>query len=218
MNDQLDMTERLHDLIVNRHFGKFRGIVKNNNDPDNRGRLKVSVPGLLPEIEIWAMPCMPFGGKGMGIFMIPDNETGVWVEFEGGNPSKPIWTGCYWTDDESPKDNKTQEPKVRLIRSEKGLTISLDDQDEIITISDKNSRNIITIDVNTNQIKIKAATTIVVEAGSVNLGGQEAIQPVVRGFELVAYLAQLSTAFIPNGVVPIPVLQPTMLSNKVKTV
>ena len=29
---------------------------------------------------------------------------GVWIEFEGGDVSYPIWTGCYWRDGELPSD------------------------------------------------------------------------------------------------------------------
>ena len=34
----------------------------------------------------------------MGLYAIPEPESGVWVEFEGGDPSFPIWTGCFWAD------------------------------------------------------------------------------------------------------------------------
>jgi uncharacterized protein involved in type VI secretion and phage assembly len=30
----------------------------------------------------------------MGVYMVPVIGAGVWVEFEQGDPSKPIWSGC----------------------------------------------------------------------------------------------------------------------------
>ncbi len=77
--------------------GKYRGIVVNNIDPNQTGRLTVQVPdvaNVLP--STWAMPCAPFAGAGCGSFQIPPVGSGVWVEFEQGNPDYPIWSGCYW--------------------------------------------------------------------------------------------------------------------------
>lgn len=78
-------------------FGKYRGMVLNNIDPMQQGRLQVQVPdvaGLIP--TTWAMPCVPLAGINAGILALPAIGTGVWVEFEQGNPDHPIWVGCFW--------------------------------------------------------------------------------------------------------------------------
>jgi len=78
-------------------YGKYRGTVMNNLDPLQIGRLQVDVPdvaGLIP--SSWAMPCFPFTGKQMGAYMIPQIGSGIWVEFEQGNPDYPIWSGCWY--------------------------------------------------------------------------------------------------------------------------
>ena len=79
-----------------KYYGKYRGTVINNVDPLRMGRLLVSVPdvsGLSP--STWAMPCVPVLGMQMGIFAVPQLGSGVWLEFEQGNPDYPIWTGCF---------------------------------------------------------------------------------------------------------------------------
>jgi uncharacterized protein involved in type VI secretion and phage assembly len=79
-----------------RYFGKYRGMVINNIDPMQMGRLMVQVPdisGLIP--STWAMPCFPVTGKQMGVWVLPQIGAGVWVEFEQGNPDYPIWVGCF---------------------------------------------------------------------------------------------------------------------------
>ena len=79
-----------------RYFGKYRGMVLNNIDPMQMGRLMVQVPdisGLLP--SSWAMPCFPVTGKQMGMWVLPVIGSGVWIEFEQGDPDYPIWTGCF---------------------------------------------------------------------------------------------------------------------------
>jgi uncharacterized protein involved in type VI secretion and phage assembly len=79
------------------YLGKYRGMVLNNIDPMQLGRLQVQVPdvaGLLP--ATWAMPCVPFAGIQNGMFALPMIGSGVWVEFEQGDPDYPIWVGCFW--------------------------------------------------------------------------------------------------------------------------
>ena len=80
-----------------RFLGKFRGMVLNNIDPMQIGRLQVQVPdvtGLAP--ATWAMPCAPVAGIQSGMFALPAIGSGVWVEFEQGNIDFPIWVGCFW--------------------------------------------------------------------------------------------------------------------------
>ena len=79
------------------YFGKHRGMVINNIDPMQRGRLQVQVPDVLGVgASSWAMPCMPLTGPQMGTYFVPMIGAGVWVEFEGGDPDYPIWTGGFW--------------------------------------------------------------------------------------------------------------------------
>ncbi|HKS25019.1 MAG TPA: phage baseplate assembly protein V [Thermoanaerobaculia bacterium] len=89
-------------------YGKYRGVVLNNIDPQRIGRILASVPAvslLLP--TSWCMPCYPVAGKLMGISYVPQIGSGVWIEFEGGDPDHPIWSGCFWgTDAEMPGDAK----------------------------------------------------------------------------------------------------------------
>lgn len=78
-------------------YGKYRGTVINNIDPMQKGRLQVQVPDVLGVgVSSWAMPCVPLTGIQMGTFFLPIIGSGVWVEFEGGDPDYPIWTGGFW--------------------------------------------------------------------------------------------------------------------------
>jgi uncharacterized protein involved in type VI secretion and phage assembly len=82
---------------VNNYYGKYRGIVMENIDPMQMGRLMVQIPDVSNVIpSTWAMPCVPFAGIQSGFFAVPEIGSGVWVEFEQGNPDYPIWVGCYW--------------------------------------------------------------------------------------------------------------------------
>lgn len=94
-------------------FGKYRGKVANNLDPQQMGRLQVSVPAILGSGSLsWAMPCVPFAGPSIGFFMIPPVGANVWVEFEGGDPDYPIWSGCFWGLGEAPASPAIEQMKV----------------------------------------------------------------------------------------------------------
>jgi hypothetical protein len=83
-----------------KYYGKYRGTVTNNIDPEFTGRVQAIVPdvvGLLP--SSWAVPCVPLAGPTgppMGVYMVPPIGAGVWIEFEHGDPNYPIWSGCIW--------------------------------------------------------------------------------------------------------------------------
>jgi len=76
-------------------YGKYRGVVVDNLDPQGQGRLKVRVPELFgDEASAWALPCVPCGADEIAV---PEIGAGVWIEFESGDPDRPIWSGCWAT-------------------------------------------------------------------------------------------------------------------------
>ena len=78
-------------------YGKYRGTVVNTTDPEQRGRIQAIVPAVSNMFPTsWAMPCVPMAGKQQGVFMVPQLGSGVWMEFEGGDPDRPIWVGGFW--------------------------------------------------------------------------------------------------------------------------
>ena len=82
---------------LKKFYGKYRGTVMNNIDPMQIGRIQAIVPDVSNYIPTsFAMPCVPLAGKQMGSYMVPQIGSGVWIEFEQGDPDYPIWTGCYW--------------------------------------------------------------------------------------------------------------------------
>jgi len=80
-----------------KYFGKYRGTVINNIDPEQRGRIQLMVPDVSGfALTSWALPALPIGGLMMGLFSVPVIGSGVWVEFEQGDIDYPIWVGVYW--------------------------------------------------------------------------------------------------------------------------
>jgi uncharacterized protein involved in type VI secretion and phage assembly len=135
--------------VEGRFYGKYRGLVVDNQDPEHLGRLTLRVPSVLGNEVVtgWAMPCVPYGGAPeQGFVCIPDPGAGVWVEFEAGDLEFPIWVGMFWSKPggKSELPNSSQTPPTRkIIQTKKGHTIQFEDGDneERIIISDGSQEN-----------------------------------------------------------------------------
>jgi len=127
---ELELTAQIADHLRRRVYGKYRAIVADIDDPENLARIKATVPAVYGEEQSpWAMPCLPFAGPQHGLALIPEVGDGVWIEFEGGDLSRPIWSGCWWARGQRPSpDGNTQ----RLLATSAGHQILIDeDADEI---------------------------------------------------------------------------------------
>ena len=110
-------------------YGKYRGTVVNNIDPMQIGRIQAMVPdvsGLLP--TSWATPCLPVTGVQNGTFTVPPIGAGVWIEFEQGNPDRPIWVGGFYSPADVPAMARAVPPGVSgftfQTTLQNGITIS----------------------------------------------------------------------------------------------
>lgn len=121
----------LHDALLDfqhaqlhKVWGKYAGKVVNNSDSQSMGRLEVNCPAVLGVATVWALPCVPYAGPGVGFFFMPPVGAGVWVEFEGGDVSRAIWAGCYWAQGDLPADAASAD--IKLIQTDKA-TLKIDD-------------------------------------------------------------------------------------------
>ena len=219
-----------------RFYGKYRGVVTDNDDPDTLGRLRANVPEVLHDIESpWALPCAPYAGPDQGLFALPPVGAGVWIEFEAGDPSRPIWVGTWWAEGELPKneDGSNATHARRIFKSESGLLLALDDDAGKISLSDKDAKNFLTIEVQGGKVKVRATTKVIVEAAQIELV-ENASHPLVFGDDLLTFLNQMINIYTTHthpgemalGVFPVtpmtplppmPPATPALLSVKVKT-
>jgi hypothetical protein len=185
------------DRHLDRFYGKYRGLVAQNVDPLSLGRLQALVPEVLGEVPSgWALPCAPYAGTACGLFAIPPIGAGVWIEFEAGDVSRPVWTGAWWASGEIPMDEKgaPAQQTTKILRSDLGLIVSLDDVAQTITLSDSAGLNLMTVKVLEGTIQMRSAVRVVLEAPLI-LHGQGASHPAVFGDQLLSYLNQLVTMF-----------------------
>jgi phage baseplate assembly protein gpV len=163
--------EDILDRLRTRFYGKYRGIVT-SVDPATM-RIKALVPAVLGDTETgWCMPCVPYAGPKTGFAFLPAEGSGVWIEFEGGDVSYPIWVGGYWREGEVPAGAAEN---VRVIVTAKMLTLKLDDggQGEI-TLSDQ-SGNTVTLGqsgikvANGQESVVVSSTSVSVNAGALEV-------------------------------------------------
>jgi hypothetical protein len=78
-------------------LGKYRGVVINNIDPQQMGRIQAQVPDVLGNIPTaWAVPCVPTNLPRKKGSALPKIGASVWIEFEHGDSGRPIWSGCFY--------------------------------------------------------------------------------------------------------------------------
>lgn len=118
----------------------------------------------------WCVPVVPFAGDAHGLLLLPKPGDGVWIEFEAGNISHPLWTGCWWAKGELPEPNGVNQ---HVLTTPKGLQIVLDDDASELRLIHPGGGEItiaaskITVAIATAKIELSAAGV------SVNNGAME---------------------------------------------
>lgn len=117
-----------------RYFGDWKAIVKDNADPEKRGRLKLFIPSLFGPDDTestwtdWASPKVGYPGSANddGSLCIPEIGALVWVTFEQGIADFPLWSGGYYvpTDKKGPKLARGESDNLGgTARSLKGVSV-----------------------------------------------------------------------------------------------
>ena len=129
-----------------------------------------------------------------GFFAIPAPGAGVWIEFEAGDVNRPLWTGCWWGTAQVPI-NELGMPSLftsKVLRTDTGLMIALDDAAQSITLKDLAGLNSLSMQVGITQFNSKFV--MILESQFI-LHGQGAVHPAVLGDQLLLYLNQIVLMF-----------------------
>lgn len=169
MADQEELLADLADMLRNRFYGKYRGTV---TDVDSTTlQIKAMVPAVLGSTPTnWCLPCVPYAGPNAGLFLIPDQGAAVWIEFEGGDVSLPIWSGCLWRSGELPSDAS---PSVRGLVTQAPHKLLFDDGGTSVSLSDPNN-NTVSLDDTGISLARGSQTAVVGDSSvSINDGAME---------------------------------------------
>lgn len=147
-------------------IGKYRGRVENNVDPQQRARLQISSPTALGAgVLAWADACLPYAQPGVGLLSIPPVGAEVWVEFEGGDPASPVWSGFVWSAPLPP----TADPGDVVIATDGGPRILLSSADRSVSVIHPNGAS---IELSASgDITIRSTGSIGLSASSITLEG-----------------------------------------------
>jgi phage baseplate assembly protein V len=168
------------------------GIVSDNQDPEEMGRVKLTFPWRSSDDESnWARIAQPMAGADRGTWFLPDVGDEVLVAFEGGELAHPYVIGSLWNGQDSPPESNDGDNDVRSVTSREGHTLTFDDADdggveietnaghrivlddssgsETITIEDTSGSNAIEFDGTAKELSIEAGAKLTIEAPQVEL-------------------------------------------------
>jgi uncharacterized protein involved in type VI secretion and phage assembly len=177
------------------------GVVTNNQDPEQRGRVKLKFPCWGGDDESdWARIAVPMAGKQRGMFFLPEVDDEVLVAFAHGDVRLPYVIGSLWNGQDSPPEqNADGKNNVRVIKSRSGHVILFDDSEgkekiEIkaksghavvidktsVRICDSKEKIIIKLDADSGTVSINASKDITLTAtnGAIKL---DALQIEING-------------------------------------
>ncbi|MCE5257916.1 MAG: VgrG-related protein [Chloroflexi bacterium] len=188
--------ETLRDLLgvaasLPRQWSAMTGIVTNNNDPDDLGRVKIKFPWLDADIESdWARVASPGAGNKRGLYCLPEVNDEVFVVFEQGDIGRPIVVGGIWNGIDKPPlavgDAQRNGDVVQrvfvsrkghkiIIREENSASITietagghqivLDDDGGKILVKSKGGQEL-ALDDNGSQVQVKGTGAVNIEAST----------------------------------------------------
>jgi uncharacterized protein involved in type VI secretion and phage assembly len=225
LNDLIRLVET---RLLDRHYGKYEGVVTDTEDPLGIGRIRARVPAVLGlTVESgWALPCAPFGGgPDRGMLFLPEVGDTVWMEFAAGDLSRPIWSGCFWgapesaggSDDlaeqtgaETPRsEDRSAGPSLRMLKTRAGHELVFDDEGELILLRNGNGKT---------SIRLTQDGGVVISAETIKLCA-DAAEKVVLGDAFMELFNQHThpTGVGPSGPPTQPMSAASHLSAKVTT-
>ena len=158
------------------------GQVRDNADPDGRGRIKVML--LANQMEVWASTVVPSAGQGYGIACLPRLEEIVVLAFV--TPEQPLVLGSIWSGHDSTPEDADPHEDHYVVRTPAGTVMEFNDADgpkfEIrteqgykITVTDGNGGEIVierggqSVKLTSSEINITSSAKVSINASQVSV-------------------------------------------------
>lgn len=176
------------------------GIVTDNQDPDQKGRVKVGLKAVGEEYESSWLPVTTLYGSsdGGGVFFLPEVDDNVLVAFTGTNPDNGYILGTVWTDDIPPPESEENsdadlngdgDNNIRFIKSRAGQMLIFDDtsDEEKLQILGKEAQSRIEMLVADELINIETDKDMIISAkGKLAFEADECEMTIDKEFKLEA--------------------------------
>lgn len=183
---------------LGRYYSVYRGIVIENEDTERKqNRIKVCVPEVMGGVFAWAYPKNQHGSINNGFkFLAPKIGDTVFITFEFGDPTKPLWEYHGWALRQIPKPLDGPN-KMGIVTPEGNLIVIDDDSGELNVhfngpVTVRSEKEIV---INSeSDIMIASGDTVILNEGK--NGGQLNINEITEKLNgLVAELEQFRTLF-----------------------
>jgi|1186.fasta_scaffold02378_2 phage protein D len=180
-----------------RYYGVVIGIVSDNKDPDEMGRVKIKFPWLADDaVSFWGRVAAPGAGKQAGVTWLPSVNDEVLCAFEHGDMDHPIVLGGLWNGKDvipfnydEDLDNGTvtyfgftsraghkisffegkNDASIQLLTANGDVNVVLDEKNKELKVE---STGKVTVDAQ-GDVKVKAGGSMTLEAtGTMTIKGQ----------------------------------------------
>jgi phage baseplate assembly protein gpV len=137
--------------------GLYAAKVEKVEDDDNLGRIVVSIPSVFGDVttdlQVTARPCFTYGH-----FFVPEKGDEVWVAFENGDPTAPVWLGVVYTPGSPPAESKAKPPTKRVVKTKAGHLLLLDDESGKETIEIKEGKGGNSVKLTSDEVTLSHAS------------------------------------------------------------
>ncbi|MGE0322242.1 MAG: phage baseplate assembly protein V [Polyangiaceae bacterium] len=167
-------------------LGLYVGYVTQRDDPEQLGRVKVCIPGLLEPESAWAWPLGTGGGgsKDTGFFAVPEVGAEVGVFFNRGDVDAPYFLAANWGkpngESEVPEEAQRSSPDNRVLATPT-FRVELDETKGArkLRLTNRKTGDHLVFDAEENSVTLEATTAITLKAvGAISL---EATQVTIAG-------------------------------------
>ncbi len=162
--------------VLDTYYGLYAGIVEDNKDPEDRGRVRVKLEWISSDFTTeWANVAQIYAGDGYGAYWIPEVEDQVIVAFMRGQLSLPIVLGSIYSQRAMPKLVRSGSSDPKYFRTRGGHMLLMEDgPGRKIELIDASRDNSVVIDTEANSITVKSGGDVTIEAaGSLVLKGND---------------------------------------------
>jgi hypothetical protein len=122
--------------VFKRYYSFYPAYVVNNNDPENKYRLRLHIPTIHhANVHEWVVGGFVNAGKNYGNHSLPNSGSMVYVFFLQGDTRYPRWVYGWYGNDELPKEFNS--PLIHGFKTPGGITVKYDDQEDTISITNK---------------------------------------------------------------------------------
>jgi len=174
------------------YYGVYRAQVKDNNDPENLGRLQIWCPQIHGRDypKVWAFPIATMAATKAGFWAIPDVGEWVYVQFDHGRPEYPMWGAGWWERGGTTPD---MVPGKVVVCTPEGMKVVIDRNALSILVQQSQGNSVL---IDDTICKVKHTTKVSVAAGEVDIVSDGDVKLTAQGnlsLSVIGNVSMIST-------------------------